>query len=179
MKHNSQQIESKPLVRGAVANGLNLETQLTLFETAQTNLTSDDYYTPKWIFDVLNIKFDIDVASPPDGPMHTPCKRYFTQLDNGLNQNWSGSVYLNPPFSEPKLWIDKWLHHKNGVLLAPMAKSKWFNTLWDSNAAVIVLPSNLKFTDPKGGNGSIMLGCVLAALGKENIKALNNIGKVR
>ena len=179
MTHNQPQSESKPLSCGAVANGLNNEPQLTLFETPQTNLTSDDYYTPKWIFDLLNIEFDIDVASPPDGPMFTPCKKYFTQLDNGLNKDWYGSVFLNPPFSEPKVWIDKWLDHANGVLLAPMAKSKWFNTLWNSNASLIALPSNLRFADPKGGNGSIMLGCVMAALGDNNIKALSNLGKVR
>jgi len=179
MQRQQQQNESKPLVCGAVANGLNTEPQLTLFETPQTNLTSDDYYTPKWIFDLLDIEFDIDVASPPDGPMHTPCKKYFTQLDNGINQDWVGSVFLNPPFSEPKLWVDKWIRHQNGVLLAPMAKSKWFNTLWNSNATLVALPSNLRFADPKGGNGSIMLGCVIAALGDKNIKALSNLGKVR
>jgi hypothetical protein len=163
----------------ALAGGVGAGPQLTLFGSEQTELTSDDYYTPKWIFDALGIVFDIDVASPPNGPPFTPCRQYFTQLDDGLTQNWFGSVFINPPFSQPMPWVNKWLEHKNGILLAPMAKSKWFNTLWNSEAAIIALPSTLKFHDPKGGNGSIFIACVLAGLGQTNIEALRNIGKVR
>jgi len=153
--------------------------QLTLFNDESTELTSDDYYTPKWIFDALNITFDLDPASPVGGPSNTPCRQYFTKQDNGLVQDWHGSVFLNPPFSKTTPWVTKWLTHANGVILVPMSKSKWFNDLWNSNATIIALPSNLKFDDPTGGNGSIFIACLLAALGTSNIKALNNLGKTR
>jgi hypothetical protein len=42
-------------------------TQQTLFNTVQHGLTSDDYYTPPWIFEKLAITFDLDVASPTGG----------------------------------------------------------------------------------------------------------------
>jgi len=177
MELHQQQTPTSPLA-GALA-GLEISPQLSLFGISQTELTSDDYYTPKWIFDALRLTFDIDVASPPNGPPNTPCRKYFTQIDNGLTQPWNGSVYLNPPFTEITPWVNKWLNHANGVLLVPMSKSKWFNNLWNSNAAIIALPYNLKFDDPTGGRGSIFIACIMAALGEANIKALHNMGKVR
>jgi hypothetical protein len=60
-----------------------------------------------------------------------------------------------------------------------MSKSKWFDNLWNSEVAIVALPYNLKFDDPKGGRGSIFIACIMAALAKPNIEALHNIGKVR
>jgi hypothetical protein len=153
--------------------------QHQLFGTPQTEMTSDDYFTPPEIFERLGVGFDVDVCAPPGGVPWIPAKTYLTQADDGLTTDWVGNVWLNPPFSQPKLWVEKWLKHENGVLLAPTAKSKWFNKLWDSNAKLLLLPANLKFVDPKGSNGSIMLACVLAALGETNIKAVSNFGKIR
>ena len=177
MTNQQTPIASRPA--GALAGGVGAGPQLTLFGGEQTELTSDDYYTPKWIFDALGIVFDIDVASPPHGPPNTPCRQYFTQKDDGLTQNWHGSVFLNPPFSNTNPWINKWLEHSNGICLVPMSKSKWFDNLWNSEAAIVALPYNLKFDDPTGGRGSIFIACIMAALAEPNIEALRNIGKVR
>jgi len=145
-----------------------------LFTIEQTETTSDDYYTPKWIFDTLGLHFDLDVASPPHAT-HVPCTKYFTQADDGLAQDWKGKVFMNPPFSNPTPWVDRWLRHANGIALLPTAKSKWFTEkLWHSDAATVVLPAQTKFT-----NGAIYMPCALWALGSENIKALHNIGRVR
>lgn len=178
MKTNNNEPITSPLA-GALAGGLGAGPQLTLFGTPQTELTSDDYYTPRWIFDALQITFDIDVASPPGGPPFTPCHKYFSQLDDGLIQPWEGTVFLNPPFTDITPWVTKWLEHANGVILVPFSKSKWFDRIWNSDAATCALPYNLKFEDPKGGNGSIFIGCILAALGEPNVQALHRVGKVR
>ena len=47
-------------------------TQPRLFNTRQEGVTSDDYFTPKWIFDALGIEFDIDVACPMDVVSQAP-----------------------------------------------------------------------------------------------------------
>lgn len=177
MELHQQQTPTSPLADAL--EGLEVSPQLSLFGTPQTELSSNDYYTPKWIFDALQLTFDIDVASPPNGPPFTPCRKYFTQLDDGLIQPWTGSVFLNPPFSNVTPFVDKWLKHNNGIALLPMSKSKWFERVWNSPAAIVALPRDLLFIDPKGGNGSIFIGCILAALGDLNTKALHNVGKVR
>ena len=150
-----------------------------LFPVVQETYTSDDYYTPKWIFDALGIVFDLDVACPPQGPLHTPCSRYFTQEDDGLSCEWQGNVFMNPPFSKTNNWAYKFIGHKNGVCLVPTSKSKWFDSLWQDADAVVALPYNLRF---EGHNrGSIFIACAMFAYGAGNVKALkkSKIGRVR
>ena len=149
-------------------------TQEQLFATPQEVTTSDDYYTPKWIFDALGLHFDLDVASPPH-PTNVPCERYYTQQDNGLSSDWYGRVWMNPPFSKPQPWVERWVEHGNGIALLPMAKSRWFNILWDNpNVSAAPLPSSMKFDQ-----GSIFIATMLWGIGHDNIRALANFGRVR
>lgn len=156
-------------------------TQLTLFNTAQQTYTTDDYYTPRWIFDALGVTFDLDVASPPGGPPHTPCHAYYTQEDDGLQQDWHGLVWMNPPYSKPAPWVDKFLDHANGIALLPMSKSKWLQKLWDSQASLLYVYS-IKFQriDYKM-DGSTPFPLGIWALGDRALQALHNskLGKVR
>ena len=154
-------------------------TQPRLFNTRQEGVTSDDYFTPKWIFDALGIEFDLDVACPADGPLYTPCKAYYTQEDDGLAQCWSGKVWMNPPYSEPNLWVQKFIEHDNGIALLPFAKSKWCQSLWDSKASMVYVRavsferSNMDVVS----QAPFSLG--LWAMGKSNAEAIAKIGRVR
>ena len=148
--------------------------QLALFDMPQTTRTSDDYWTPKWLFDALGLVFDIDVACPPEGPAHTPCKRFFTQADDGLAQPWEGRVFMNPPFSKVTPWVHKWLEHANEIAVLPFARSKWCNDVWQSKASICMLPSSMQYVQ-----GSIFLPSMMIALGRENIEALRRLGPVR
>ena len=153
--------------------------QQTLFNTPQQQLTSDDYYTPKWIFEKLQITFDIDVAAPTGGCHWIPAKQHFDQQTNGLTSTWHGNVFMNPPFSKPQPWVEKFMQHANGIAVLLMSKSKWFDQIWAHQNAIVVLPQNLKFVDPKGSNGSIFMPVILVAYGQQNMTALHNIGHVR
>ena len=153
--------------------------QFALFNSPQTELTSDDYYTPKWIFDTLDVHFDIDVAAPDNGPAFTPCTTYYTKETDGLTQEWSGNVFMNPPFSNAKPWVEKFIKHNNGIAILPFAKSKWFNDLWDLDIGIVALPSSMKYDNPTGKSGSIFLPSMMLALNEPNIAAISKIGKVR
>jgi phage N-6-adenine-methyltransferase len=149
--------------------------QQHLFGQPQTELTSDDYYTPKWIFDALDLRFELDVASPPGGPPYVPCDRYFTQEDDGLAQEWQGRVWMNPPFSKASNWVERFILHSNGIALLPAARSAWFNKLWnDQNARCFCLPSNFAFV-----GGTIAYTCMIWAYGDVNQRALSNLGMSR
>ena len=144
--------------------------------------TSDDYYTPKWVFDALGLQFDIDVASPVGGISWIPAKRYFTQYDDGLAQDWGGQrVWMNPPYSKPAPWIDKWLENNNGFCLVQISKSAWFNKLWQESEAIALMPVNMKFINGSDGSGSISWPTMLCVVGAENVAALkaSGIGFVR
>jgi len=152
-------------------------TQPRLFTTPQDGSTSDDYWTPKWIFDALGVEFDLDVACPPNGPAHTPCKAFYTQEDDALTADWYGAVWMNPPFSKPNDWVYKFIKHANGICLLPYSKSKWFNHLWSQLDGIVALPrERAAFVQ-----GDIFMPCFLGAFGLANLEALHQsqIGRVR
>lgn len=58
----------------------------------------EDWETPQDLFDELNKEFNftIDVCA---NITNNKCKRYYTQIDNGLIQNWNNeTVWCNPPY---------------------------------------------------------------------------------
>ena len=150
--------------------------QEALFPMPQEGRTSDDYWTPKWIFDALGVQFDLDVACPPEGPPHTPASHWYTQETDGLSSPWYGNVWMNPPFSKTSPWVNKFMTHRHGICLVPFAKSAWANKLWNDADAVLMMPSTLKFVQ-----GSIFIQTMLAAYGEDNVKAFEqaNLGRIR
>lgn len=155
--------------------------QLPLFTMPQQERTSDDYYTPRWVFDALGLTFDLDVASPPEGPWHTPCEAYYTQADDGLSQDWTGSVFMNPPYSGPTPWVAKWLQHGDGIALVPFMKSKWFQTLWDDDRTIFAYVRVIKFERIEAVNNQTPFALSLWAIGDKCTDALkaSGLGKVR
>jgi hypothetical protein len=142
---------------------------------------SDEWYTPGHIFKSLGLVFDIDVCAPPGGIKYIPALRSFDVHVDGLTQEWTGLVWMNPPYSKPTPWVEKWLDHGNGVALVPTSKALWTQRLWQSSAKVALLEPNLKFERPDGTKKQIFMQCWLWAIGEESIDALHNgnFGKIR
>lgn len=141
---------------------------------------SDEWYTPQHIFEALNLEFDLDPCSPESGSV-VPAKHRYHLPGDGLTASWFGLIWLNPPYSKPGPWVDKWLEHSNGLCLIPFSKSKWFDRLWNSNASLVALEPGLKFNRPNGKPAQIFMGLMVAALGTIATDALkqSNLGKMR
>ena len=151
--------------------------QLPLFTTKQTELTSDDWYTPKFIFDALGLHFDVDVACPDGGPWHTPTDSYYTQETDGLSSVWKGRVFMNPPYSKPTPWVDKWIDHENGIALMVMTKSHWFEKLWQHDKTAVIYMRQIKFERPGlPGGGASSWSYGLWGIGADNIEAMRQSG---
>ena len=151
-----------------------------LFRSQQEQKTSDDHYTPKWLFDKMNVQFDMDVASPPEGIPYIPAKRYLSIKENGLTTDWEGFVWCNPPYSDVEPWVNKMQSHRNGIMLLPMVKSFWRLKVW-KDADGICEPDGVdrvKFIH-KGKEKEIMFPTFLAGWGDKAIETLNKIGRVR
>lgn len=80
-------------------------------------VTSDDCYTPRWVFDAMGLRFDLDVAAPLGGPRHVPATAYYTAEEDGLTAPWAGLVWCNPPYSKFRPWAERWAQHPTGVLM--------------------------------------------------------------
>lgn len=137
--------------------------------------TSDDYYTPAWVFEALGLEFDLDVASPPIAPEWIPAKRRYTIKDDGLTAPWDGLVWMNPPYSKPEPWVNRFLQHGNGVALLPFSNSAWWRNLWAQDVAIAVHQASA--VDFVGGG--IPVPTLFLAAGAVAEKALPRIGVVR
>ena len=135
---------------------------------------TDEQYTPKWIFEALNVQFDLDVCAPDGGVQWIPAKKYYSLKDDSLNQVWNGIIWMNPPYSKPTLWIDKFIEHGNGIALLPFSKSAWFIKIWESADAIVALTPRMKFIKSNGDLNSISMPVCLVGMGLNAVNALKN-----
>jgi hypothetical protein len=140
---------------------------VTLFDVGAADVadTSDDYYTPRWIFDAAGLVFDMDVAAPVDPSRRTcPARRYLTPVEDGLTQPWEGLVWMNPPYSRPLPWVDRFAEHRNGLALLPTPKgTPWLGPLLRCLDAMTLL--TVDFGRPDGSKGCLPYLLVLAGCG--------------
>jgi len=138
--------------------------------------TSDEHYTPKHLFDALNIEFDIDVAASFNNG-YVPAKKHFNKQIDGLSQEWLGNVWMNPPYSNPTPWVDRFIAHQQGIALLPITRGKWWDRLWASQCVVMPLIYNFWFERPDGLKAKpIVFRTALYAFGESNITALKMSG---
>lgn len=139
---------------------------------------SDEWYTPKYIFDAMGVVFDMDVAAPNDGAPFVPYKTYIHENADGLTFPWEGFVWMNPPFGgrnglEP--WLDKFFAHDDGVALTPdRTSAPWWQKAARRADAVLFIAGKVKFIRPDGTLGkSPGDGTTLFAVGNKGVDALN------
>jgi phage N-6-adenine-methyltransferase len=66
----------------------------------------DDWETPPDLIEHLcrAFKFDLDVCA---SGANIPAKHRFTPHDDGLSQEWIGTCWMNPPYSEVGRWVER------------------------------------------------------------------------
>ena len=58
---------------------------------------TDDWATPPEVFAALDREFSFDLDVCASATNHK-CARFFTVADDGLAQEWTGTVWMNPPY---------------------------------------------------------------------------------
>lgn len=142
---------------------------------------SDEWFTPKYIFDALNTQFDLDVSAPEGGPKHVPTQRWITAAQCGLATTWGeGSfVWMNPPFGGRNglvPWLDKFFAHANGIALTPdRTSAPWWQDAALRADCMMLIKGRVKFERPDGSVGkSPSAGVTLWACGETATQALKN-----
>lgn len=140
---------------------------------------SDEWYTPKYIFDAIGLHFDLDVASPPEGPRYVPCTTYISS--DSLSKDWFGLVWMNPPFGHQRtkrLWLSKFMEHGCGIALVPdRTSAPWFQEFAVKADVICFVAPKVKFERPDGSVGtSPGTGTALLAVGQRSSDALHRCG---
>jgi hypothetical protein len=138
-------------------------------------LTTDDWYTPRWLFDAAGLTFDLDVCAPVAPEFRTcPARRYLTVVDDGLTASWDGVVWMNPPYSGAAPWVDRWAAHADGLALVLGVPRKWFGPLLQAADAITLL-TLMRFGRPDGSVADLKWPCMLAARGQTATEALARV----
>lgn len=118
-----------------------------------------EWYTPRLIIDkVLELwgkgGIDLDPCSDPGPIFNVPAFQHFTKETSGLDNDWWGRVYMNPPYGrEIGRWVEKALN-ESGIdelimLLPARTDTKWFRPCWHQH--ICFVQGRLKF---QGANNS-------------------------
>lgn len=142
----------------------------------------DECYTPRWVFDAMALRFDLDVAAPPGGPWHVPADRYYTAEDDGLTSPWDGIVWCNPPYSKFRPWVERWADHPTGVLMGTYTPEVYATPIMLGAADAVAFVS-VKFSRPDGTLIKPRHGVVVAfrgvgVEGAERLAAADRFGAV-
>lgn len=128
---------------------------------------SDEWYTPKYVFDALGCVFKLDVSSPAAGRTFVPAARFVAS--GSLEEVWSGSVWMIPPLGGrnglvPRL--SRFFDHGNGIALVPNRTSApWFQSACQQADTVLFTPK-LRFVRPDGSEGKPSNGTALLSAGE-------------
>jgi site-specific DNA-methyltransferase (adenine-specific) len=115
---------------------------------------TDMWATPQDFFDKLNFiySFTLDPCSTKD---NAKCSHFFTEQDNGLNQDWAGHrVFMNPPYGRTiGQWMKKAYEESlKGALVVCLVPART-DTAWWHNFAIKgdieFLRGRLRFGDAK------------------------------
>jgi len=123
---------------------------------------SDHWLTPPDFFNKIDkiFKFTLDPCTSPNNPLGI--RKFFTENDDGLSQSWGGEVvFVNPPFSNIKRWMEKAVseHVNNAAAIVCLVPSRtdtrWFQDSVIHAKYILLIRGRLKFGNPFIDNDKI------------------------
>lgn len=133
---------------------------------SSANTVPVEWYTPPHIFTALNMTFDLDPCAAPTHD-HVPANTKYVLPVDGLEQDWHGTVWLNPPYGkQTAVWLDKLIKHNDGIALVfARTDTKWFQEAMQTARVVCFVSQRVKFingttgeSDGTPGAGSALIG---------------------
>jgi phage N-6-adenine-methyltransferase len=134
------------------------------------NTGNNEWYTPdayiRCATAVLG-QIDLDPASSDIANERVKAAKFFSQEDDGLSHNWSGNVWMNPPYESGLIgkFCDKLVaEYQSGnvtgaiVLVNNATETGWFRTLIGEAVAVCFPHGRVRFLDPVGNLGAPLQG---------------------
>ena len=138
----------------------------------------NEWYTPKRYIELARDALggiDLDPASSVIAQKTVRAKSYFTVENDALSREWQGSVWLNPPYAQPKIehFVDKLLEEINServskaiLLTHNYTDTAWFQKAAEASHAICFTKGRVRFeaadgtiAAPTQGQAFFLLGC--------------------
>lgn len=126
------------------------------------NSGENEWYTPpQYIVAAREVmgEIDLDPASSAVAQKVVQAERFFTKEDDGLQQEWSGRIWMNPPYSGDLVgkFAEKLAEAYDSnkvsaavVLVNNATDSKWFQRLAASASAICFPKGRIRYLDSTG-----------------------------
>lgn len=130
---------------------------MTGFTSGMRSSASNEWTTPRWLFDELDAEFhfDLDAASTHENAL---CEMHYTAEEDGLSQPWEDRhVWCNPPYGrEVARWVKKAAETSGGgvvcLLIAARPDTRyWHEWVAGKASEVRFIKGRLKFGGSESG----------------------------
>lgn len=124
----------------------------------------NEWYTPEKYINLARKvlgKIDLDPASSAKANETVGAAHYFPASQNGLNQEWRGRVWLNPPYAQPLIgqFVEKMVEERSaervsaGIMLTHnYTDTSWFHKACEIADAICFTRGRIKFVDSEGND---------------------------
>lgn len=148
---------------------------------------SNEWYTPSRYIEAARAvmgSIDVDPASNDTAQEVIQAGAYYTAETNGLNKDWPGRVWLNPPYgglSAP--FVERLINQFNSgitteavvLVNANSTETNWFSPLWDY--VLCFCDHRINFETPGGADNGSTHGSVFIYLGGNKHKFYENFNQ--
>lgn len=136
------------------------------------NSHDSEWYTPSCYIDSARAvmgSIDLDPASCDIANVTVKAETFYNAENDGLLQEWSGNVWLNPPYDKVQKFVEKLINSDKVtqaiVLTNNATETRWFQQLLGNASAMVFHLGRLRFTKPDGNASAPMQGQIFFYFG--------------
>lgn len=185
MQEEQEEIASR-IQSGENAKSVVLEVQKR--PHVANNSGNNEWYTPAEYIEAARKamgSIDTDPASNDIANKIVKAEKYYTIETNGLAHDWTGNVWMNPPYSSDliskfveKLKEQRANYNQAIILVNNATETQWFYEIVKIASAVCFPKSRVKFYMPDGKTGAPLQGQAVLYVGNNTEKFISAFGGI-
>lgn len=154
------------------------------------NSGNNEWYTPEKYIDlarqVLGV-IDLDPASCELANETVKAERYYSEQDNGLTKEWTGRVWMNPPYGSDLIgqFTEKFAKEytagniTEGIVLVNNAtETAWFCNMMAAASAVVFPRGRIRYNSPTKESNAPIQGQAFIYFGEHYNRFLDVFGEI-